>query len=93
MDIWLAIGIPMLLVGLGQGWLLAPIAGIHEVDASLSGAASGMTNTMPIRWSNRLINYRLFHIKYNTYYSLSRCDVVSYIDYRLHCVMDDSTPN
>ncbi|MBC3104308.1 MFS transporter [Staphylococcus haemolyticus] len=45
---WLAIGIPMLLVGLGQGWLLAPItsAGIHEVDASLSGAASGMTNTM-----------------------------------------------
>ena len=37
----------MLLVGLGQGWLLAPItsAGIHEVDASLSGA-SGMTNTM-----------------------------------------------
>ena len=38
----------MLLVGLGQGWLLAPItsAGIHEVDASLSGAASGMTNTM-----------------------------------------------
>ena len=32
----------------GQGWLLAPItsAGIHEVDASLSGAASGMTNTM-----------------------------------------------
>ncbi|MCJ1661086.1 MFS transporter [Staphylococcus sp. NRL 18/288] len=45
---WLAIGLPMILVGLGQGWLLAPltIAGIHQVDASLSGAASGMTNTM-----------------------------------------------
>lgn len=45
---WLAIGLPMILVGLGQGWLLAPLtsAGIHQVDASLSGAASGMTNTM-----------------------------------------------
>ncbi|UDI77110.1 MFS transporter [Staphylococcus taiwanensis] len=45
---WLAIGLPMILTGLGQGWLLAPLtsAGIYGVDAKLSGAASGMTNTM-----------------------------------------------
>ena len=88
----------MLLVGLGQGWLLAPItsAGIHEVDASLSGAASGMTNTMHQLGGPIGLSIIVFFIKYNTYYSLlSRCDVVNcYLyDYRLHCVMDDSTPN
>lgn len=41
-------GLPMLLVGLGQGWLLAPLtsAGVHAVDQEIVGAASGMTNTM-----------------------------------------------
>lgn len=45
---WLAIGLPMILVGLGQGWILAPItnAGIYKVDNNIAGAASGMTNSM-----------------------------------------------
>lgn len=45
---FLAIGLPMILVGLGQGWLLAPLtsAGVQEIPNELSGAASGMTNTM-----------------------------------------------
>lgn len=45
---FLAIGLPMILVGLGQGWLLAPLtsAGVHDVDQSIAGAASGVTNTM-----------------------------------------------
>lgn len=45
---WLAIGLPMIFVGLGQGWLLAPLtsAGVHDVDQSMAGAASGVTNTM-----------------------------------------------
>lgn len=45
---WLAIGLPMILVGLGQGWILAPItnAGIYKVDNDIAGAASGMTNSM-----------------------------------------------
>lgn len=45
---WLAIGLPMILVGLGQGWILAPLtsAGIYKVDNTIAGAASGMTNSM-----------------------------------------------
>lgn len=45
---WFAIGLPMILVGLGQGWLLAPLtsAGVHDVDQTIAGAASGVTNTM-----------------------------------------------
>ncbi|WP_436857906.1 MFS transporter [Mammaliicoccus sciuri] len=45
---WLAIGLPMILVGLGQGWILAPLtnAGIYKVDNNIAGAASGMTNSM-----------------------------------------------
>lgn len=45
---WLAIGLPMILVGLGQGWILAPLtnAGIYKVDNIMAGAASGMTNSM-----------------------------------------------
>lgn len=45
---WIAIGLPMILVGLGQGWILSPLtnAGIYEVDNTIAGAASGMTNTM-----------------------------------------------
>lgn len=45
---WIAIGLPMILVGLGQGWILSPLtnAGIYEVDNTIAGAASDMTNTM-----------------------------------------------
>ncbi|MCJ0952527.1 MFS transporter [Mammaliicoccus sciuri] len=45
---WLAIGLPMILVGLGQGWILAPLtnAGIYKVNNNIAGAASGMTNSM-----------------------------------------------
>lgn len=45
---WLAIGLPMILIGLGQGWILAPLtsAGIYKVDSKIAGAASGMTNSM-----------------------------------------------
>lgn len=44
----LTIGLPMILVGIGQGWLLAPLtsAGVEGVPSELSGAASGMTNTV-----------------------------------------------
>lgn len=43
-----AIALPMLLVGLGQGLVVAPVtsAGIHKAPEELSGAASGLTNTM-----------------------------------------------
>ncbi|TEB40513.1 MFS transporter, partial [Flavobacterium circumlabens] len=36
---WLAIGLPMILVGLGQGWILAPLtnAGIYKVDNNIAG--------------------------------------------------------
>lgn len=45
---FLTMGLPMILMGLGQGWLLAPLtaAGIHNVEAKEAGAASGMTNVM-----------------------------------------------
>ena len=38
----------MMIIGLGQGWLLAPLtaAGVEEVSPELSGAASGLTNMM-----------------------------------------------
>jgi MFS family permease len=44
----LAIGLPMILIGLGQGWLLAPLtsAGLEAVKPEMAGAASGLTNTM-----------------------------------------------
>lgn len=45
---WTTMGLPMILIGIGQGWLLAPLtaAGIYQVDAKDAGAASGMTNVM-----------------------------------------------
>lgn len=45
---WGAIFVPMLILGVGQGLILAPVtsAGVHEAPADLSGIASGVTNTM-----------------------------------------------
>ncbi len=45
---WRTILIPMLILGLGQGLILAPVtsAGVHEASTELSGIASGVTNTM-----------------------------------------------
>lgn len=45
---WQAIFIPMLILGLGQGMILAPVtsAGVHEAPNELAGIASGVTNTM-----------------------------------------------
>lgn len=38
----------MLILGLGQGMILAPVtsAGVHEAPNELAGIASGVTNTM-----------------------------------------------
>ena len=43
-----AMAFQMMIIGLGQGWLLAPLtaAGVEEVSPELSGAASGLTNMM-----------------------------------------------
>lgn len=43
-----AMAFQMLIIGLGQGWLLAPLtaAGVAGVPPELSGAASGLTNMM-----------------------------------------------
>lgn len=45
---WGAILIPMLILGLGQGLILAPVtsAGVHKAPPELAGIASGVTNTM-----------------------------------------------
>lgn len=45
---WQAIFIPMIILGLGQGLILAPVtsAGVHEAPDDLAGIASGVTNTM-----------------------------------------------
>ncbi|MGR3741144.1 MFS transporter [Companilactobacillus sp. DQM5] len=45
---FLTMGVPMILTGLGQGWLLAPLtaAGITDVSPEQAGAASGMTNAV-----------------------------------------------
>ncbi|MBT0774243.1 MFS transporter [Kineosporia sp. J2-2] len=44
---WVAVALPMILIGLGQGLAFAPLtnAGIAGVDASDAGAASGLVNT------------------------------------------------
>lgn len=43
-----AVLLPMIIVGLGQGLILAPVtsAGVHEASTELAGIASGITNTM-----------------------------------------------
>ncbi|WP_165006465.1 MULTISPECIES: MFS transporter [unclassified Enterococcus] len=45
---WVAVFVPMLILGLGQGLVLAPVtsAGVHEAPNELAGIASGVTNTM-----------------------------------------------
>ena len=45
---WQAIFIPMIILGLGQGLILAPVtsAGVQEAPDNLAGIASGVTNTM-----------------------------------------------
>ncbi|MGM0168431.1 hypothetical protein IGI39_004186 [Enterococcus sp. AZ135] len=47
-DYWSAVFIPMLILGLGQGLILAPVtsAGVHDAPNELAGVASGVTNTM-----------------------------------------------
>lgn len=45
---WYALFIPMMIIGLGQGLILAPVtsAGVHETPTELSGIASSLTNVM-----------------------------------------------
>lgn len=45
---WQTIFIPMIILGLGQGLILAPVtsAGVYQAPDKLAGIASGMTNTM-----------------------------------------------
>lgn len=45
---WIAIALPMSVIGIGQGLILAPVtsAGVHDAPKELAGAASGLTNTM-----------------------------------------------
>ncbi|MGY3702959.1 MFS transporter [Vagococcus martis] len=45
---WLAIFIPMIVLGLGQGLILAPVtsAGVYQAPKEMAGIASGITNTM-----------------------------------------------
>ncbi|EIB6520073.1 MFS transporter, partial [Enterococcus faecalis] len=45
---WQTIFVPMVILGLGQGLILAPVtsAGVHDAPDELAGIASGVTNTM-----------------------------------------------
>lgn len=45
---WQTVFVPMIILGLGQGLILAPVtsAGVYEAPDELSGIASGVTNTM-----------------------------------------------
>ena len=44
---WLAFALPMVIIGIGQGLVLAPVtsAGLYQAPDSLAGIASGLTNT------------------------------------------------
>ncbi|HBA0411542.1 TPA: MFS transporter [Enterococcus faecium] len=45
---WQTVFVPMIILGLGQGLILAPVtsAGVHDAPDELAGIASGVTNTM-----------------------------------------------
>lgn len=45
---WQTVFVPMIILGLGQGLILAPVtsAGVYEVPDELAGIASGVTNMM-----------------------------------------------
>lgn len=45
---WLAIGIPMMLLGVGQGFTMSPLtaAGVANTSADIAGSASGVVNTV-----------------------------------------------
>lgn len=45
---WQTVFVPMIILGLGQGLILAPVtsAGVYEATDELAGIASGVTNTM-----------------------------------------------
>lgn len=45
---WQTVFVPMIILGLGQGLILAPVtsAGVYESPDELAGIASGVTNTM-----------------------------------------------
>lgn len=45
---WQTVFTPMIILGLGQGLILAPVtsAGVHDAPDELAGIASGVTNTM-----------------------------------------------
>ncbi|MGV0168177.1 MFS transporter [Furfurilactobacillus sp. WILCCON 0119] len=45
---WLAIGLPMVIIGIGQGFVLSPltVAGVANTDATIAGSASGVVNTV-----------------------------------------------
>ncbi|WP_244561036.1 MFS transporter [Azospirillum oryzae] len=46
-DYWVDLGLPMLLIGIGQGGALGPLtlSGVADVPAADAGAASGLVNT------------------------------------------------
>jgi len=65
---WLAIFLPMLILGIGQGLILAPVtaAGVHEASDEMAGIASGVTNMMhqiggPIGLSIIVTTTQVFH--------------------------------
>lgn len=45
---WSAVALPMVFLGIGQGFILSPVTslGIYETSNELAGIASGITNTM-----------------------------------------------
>ncbi|MGX7420444.1 MFS transporter [Carnobacterium gallinarum] len=68
---WLAVALPMIVIGFGQGMILAPVtsAGIHEAPQELAGIASGVTNMMhqiggPIGLSIIVATTSNFHVQF-----------------------------
>lgn len=45
---WLAIGLPMIIIGVGQGFTLSPltVSGVANTDPEIAGSASGVVNTV-----------------------------------------------